>query len=267
MRHISDGVQKQRDYLSKGLTCLRQRIRKAALIISLLLFPITIWYFSPYLIIMAASEHIVNGSFIVFVSMFVLSVFLGRIWCGYFCPAEGLQECAAMINPNPSKQGWRDKIKFVIWTLWLIGIIVTFILGKNDIKIDPFFMTDHGISVNEIYDYIIYYGVVIIILVPGIIHGKRSTCHYFCWMAPFMITGSRLGRVLHFPQLHVESDKDKCISCGKCNKACPMGLNVKQLVADNNTGTCTECIQCGACIDECPKQVLAYKMLRKDPKK
>ena len=237
------------------------------LIISLLLFPITIWYFSPYLIILAASEHVVNGSFIVFVSMFVLSMFFGRIWCGYFCPAGGIQECAAMINPNPSKHGWRDKIKFVIWVLWIIGIIVTFILGKGALKVDPFFMTDHGISIHEIYDFIIYYGVVIIILVPSIIHGKRSTCHYLCWMAPFMITGSKLGRVLHLPQLHVESDKDKCISCGKCNKVCPMGLNVKQLVADNKTGTSSECINCGACIDECPKDVLAYKMLKNNSKR
>ena len=55
---------------------MRQKIRRSLLFISFLLFPITIWYFSPYLIIQAASEHIMNGSFIVFVSMFVLSIFL-----------------------------------------------------------------------------------------------------------------------------------------------------------------------------------------------
>lgn len=43
---------------------MRQRVRKTLLLISFLLFPITIWYFSPYLIIQAASEHIINGSFI-----------------------------------------------------------------------------------------------------------------------------------------------------------------------------------------------------------
>ena len=64
----------------------RQTVRKA-LLISLLLFPVTMWYFSPYLIIQAASEHIMNGSFIVFCLMFVCSMFLGRVWCGYLCPA------------------------------------------------------------------------------------------------------------------------------------------------------------------------------------
>ena len=240
---------------------MRQKIRKLLLIISLLLFPITIWYFSPYLIIEAASQHIMNGSFIVFVSMFILSMFFGRVWCGYLCPAGGIQECVAMVNNKPAKQKKRDLIKFVIWIIWIIGIVVTFILGKNDFKIDPLFQTDHGISVSQINNYIIYYGVLFILVIPSVIHGKRASCHYICWMAPFMIIGGKLGRILRVPQLHIEVEKDKCVSCGKCNKACPMGLDVKQLVADKKMST--ECIQCGACVDECPKKVLKYKMSSK----
>lgn len=101
---------------------MRQKIRKTLLVFSFLLFPITIWYFSPYLIIQAASEHIMNGSFIVFVTMLV------------------------------------------------------------------------------------------------------------------------------------------CISCGKCNKTCPMGLDVKTMVTEEKNAKCTECIQCGACIDACPRKVLKYKL-------
>ena len=44
----------------------RQRVRKLTLIISLLLFPVTLYYFSPALIINAGLGGIVNGSFIVF---------------------------------------------------------------------------------------------------------------------------------------------------------------------------------------------------------
>ena len=239
---------------------MRQRIRKTLLIISFLLFPITIWYFSPYLIIMAASEHIMNGSFIVFISMFVLSMFFGRVWCGYLCPAGGLQECVGMCNDSPAKGGWRYKIKYVIWIVWIITIVVTFVLGKNDVTINPFYMTDHGISVSAIYDYVIYYGVILLLVLPSLIHGKRATCHYFCWMAPFMVMGSTLGRVLHLPQLHIEAKKEDCISCGKCNKACPMGLDVKQMVSGGKNHCCSECIQCGACVDTCPQKVLKYSM-------
>jgi len=242
---------------------MRQKVRKALLIIALLLFPVTIWYFSPVLIMQAASEHIINGSFIVFVAMFVLSVFFGRAWCGYLCPAGGLQECVGMVNGKPAKQGWRDRIKYVIWILWMAGVITTFVLGKNDVTVNPFFMTDHGISVAQIFDYIVYYGVVCLLFIPAIVHGKRAACHYICWMAPFMIIGSTIGRWLHLPQLHVEADKESCIACGRCSKVCPMGLDAKEMVASGKHSMCSECIQCGACIDECPKKVLKYKWLWK----
>ena len=210
---------------------MRQRVRKTLLIISFLLFPVTIWYFSPYLIIQAASEHIMNGSFIVFSAMFILSMFLGRVWCGYLCPAGGLQECLAQCNPKPAKQGWRDKIKYAIWIVWITAVVVTFILGKNDVTINPFYMTDHGISVTSIYNYVMYYGVMLLLVLPALIHGRRATCHYICWMAPFMVIGSTIGRLLHIPQLHIEAEGDECVGCGQCNKACPMGLDVKAIAA------------------------------------
>ena len=241
---------------------MRQKIRQTLLLISFLLFPITIWYFSPYLIIQGAMEHIINGSFIVFALMLILSVFFGRVWCGYFCPAGGLQECVSRVNNKPAKQGWRDKIKLVIWGIWIAAIITCYILGRNDVTINPFYMTDHGISVSSIGAYIIYYGVILILFLPSLIHGKRATCHYVCWMAPFMIIGSSIGRLLHVPQLHIEADRDKCVSCGMCNKSCPMGLDVKKMVSEGANGKCTECIQCGACVDECPKSVLKYSWRR-----
>lgn len=50
----------------RSVEFMRQKVRKCLLLISFLAFPITIWYFSPYLIINAAMEHIINGSFVVF---------------------------------------------------------------------------------------------------------------------------------------------------------------------------------------------------------
>ena len=238
----------------------RQKIRRALIFFSLLAFPIIMWYLSPVLIIQAASEHIMNGSFFVFVTMFISSMFLGRVWCGYLCPAGGLMECCAQINEKPAKQGWRDKIKYVIWTTWMLAVVITFILGKNDVTIDFFYMTDHGISIADIYNYVIYYGVILLLMVPTLIHGRRGACHYICWMAPFMVIGSTIGRFLHLPQLHVEADREKCISCKRCNRVCPMGLDVEAMVQAQTNHKCTECIQCGACVDECPKGAVKYRV-------
>lgn len=244
----------------------RQQIRKLLLLISLLLFPVTMWYFSPAVIIMGMSQHVLNGSFFVFLAMLLAGIFMGRSFCGYLCPAGGLQECVMEVNPKAAKQGKRNGIKYLIWVVWLAIVIMAFVLGKNDVTIDFFFLTDHGISVAEIYNYIIYYGVILILFVPALLHGRRAACHYLCWMAPFMVIGEKIGQKLHIPQLHVEAKKENCISCKKCNTVCPMGLDVEQMIRENKNNMSTECIQCGRCIDQCPKDVLSFRWNQKNDK-
>jgi ferredoxin-type protein NapH len=236
----------------------RQKIRKLLLIMAMLLFPITMWYFSPYVIIQGAMEGIVTGSFVTFSLMLFGSIFFGRFFCGYLCPAGGIQECSMMISEGNPKQGWKNYIKYVTWVIWIATVVTSFVLSKKRASIDVFYLTDHGISVSNIYCYVIYYGVVLLIFLPSVKFGKRIFCHYFCWMAPFMVIGTNIGRLLHIPGLHISADKTKCISCKQCNKTCPMSLNVETMVQN---GKCkdSECILCGACVDTCPKKVLEYR--------
>lgn len=241
----------------------RQRIRKLLIIISLLLFPVTLYYFSPALIINAGLHGIINGSFIVFLFLFLFSIPFGRLFCAYFCPAGGLQECAFIVNEKVPKQGWRNGVKFIIWGIWLTVVVFCYFSSGKIVAVDFFFETENGISVSNIQSYIIYYGIISLIFIPAILFGKRVFCHYFCWMAPFMILGTKLRKVLHLPGVHIKiSDKDKCISCGRCSKVCPMGIDVISETR-NKTISNPECIQCGACIDNCPKNVLTYGMLER----
>jgi len=241
----------------------RQKIRKLLLIVALLVFPVIMWYLSPAIIIMGASNGIVTGSFIVFMLMLFGAMFFGRLFCGYICPAGGLQECIMMANNKPSKQGARNSIKYVIWVVWFTTVIACFILSKCIITVNPFYLTDHGISISHIYDYVIYYGVIGLIFIPAIIHGKRAFCHYFCWMAPFMVIGEKVGSVLHIPHIYIKLNKSKCISCKQCNKSCPMSLDVAGMVADEKHNS-SECIQCGECIDSCLKKALCYGFGREE---
>lgn len=241
----------------------RQKIRKTLITVSLLLFPITLYYFSPALIINAALKGIMNGSFIVFLLMFLLSVPFGRLFCAYLCPAGGIQECAFAINSNKPKQGWKNNIKYIIWIIWLAIVIFCYFYSGKIVAVDFLFETENGISVSSIQSYIIYYGIVFLVLIPSVLFGKRVFCHYFCWMAPFMVLGTNLRRILHLPGLHIKvKDKNNCISCGKCNKECPMGLNVSEMIKEGHIKN-PECIQCGACVDGCSRNVLAYGIVER----
>jgi len=237
----------------------RQNFRKMLLIIAMLLFPIVIYYFSPQLIINGAMEGIITGSFIVFLAMLIGSIFFGRLFCGYLCPAGAIQEIAMLANDKSPKQGWKNNIKYVIWLIWIIVIFVCFIFRKQKLTVDFFYMTTNGISIANIYDYGIYYGIVFMIFIPCVAFGKRIFCHYFCWMAPFMVIGSKIGNLLHIKRLKLSADKNACINCHMCDKCCPMSLNVAEKVKlekmDDN-----ECILCGSCIDNCPKKAIIYKV-------
>lgn len=83
-------------------------------------------------------------------------------------------------------------------------------------------------------------------------------------MAPFMVIGTKIRRFLHLPGLHITvKHENDCVSCGKCNKICPMGIPVSEMVREGRVKS-MECIQCGACIDGCPKKVLSYGMIERE---
>jgi len=78
----------------------RQRVRNALIIFSFVLLPVTFAYISCPIITEGASEGIITGGLIVFILLFISSLFLGRLWCGWLCPMGGLQEIYFHINDN-----------------------------------------------------------------------------------------------------------------------------------------------------------------------
>lgn len=235
----------------------RQNIRKALIIISFLLFPITIYYFSPFLIIEGMTKDIITGSFILFTLLFFISLFFNRVFCGWICPSGGLQEICMVSSNKQAKGGKLNWIKFFIWTPWIISIIMIFISSNKTKVINIFYATHHGISVAQPIAYSIYYIVVGLVVIMSFVGGKRAFCHYVCWMAPFMVIGTKLGALLRLPSLKLLADKDKCTNCGLCNKNCVMSLNVNEMVQKSSMEN-SECILCGGCIDNCPKGVIKY---------
>jgi polyferredoxin len=72
-----------------------------------------------------------------------------------------------------------------------------------------------------------------------------------------MILGRKLRNTLWCPSLRLKSVKEKCISCKKCTKSCPMSLDVNGMV-QKEVMEKTECILCGTCVDVCPEYVISY---------
>lgn len=168
----------------------RQALRRGLLLVSFLLFPITFYYFSPYLILMAASEGVIGGSFLLFGAQFASALVLGRAFCGWLCPAGGLAECALAINARPARGGRWNWIKYAIWLPW-VALVATLLISAGGVRqVDPLYQTAYGVSVAEPSAYYVYYIVLALILILSLTAGRRAFCHYVCWMAPFMALGT-----------------------------------------------------------------------------
>ncbi|RPI20935.1 MAG: 4Fe-4S binding protein [Chloroflexota bacterium] len=242
---------------------IRQRTRTALLILAFLLFPVTMNYLSPYVIIDGASQGIANGSLVMFGLLFIASLFLGRLWCGWACPAGGLAEICMPVNDHPANLKKTDWIKWAIWIPW-IGVILWAVVAAGGYRsIDLLLDTQNGISVAGspdrpiLFAYIIYFVVVGLFAGLAMLAGRRAGCHSVCWMAPFMILGRRLRNIAAWPSLRLKAAPERCSDCKTCTSNCPMSLDVNAMVHRGHMEH-SECILCGSCVDICARKAIVY---------
>jgi ferredoxin-type protein NapH len=249
--------------MSTGTLVIRQRIRKAIIILAFLSFPITMNYLSPYVIIDGAMNGIINGSLVMFGLMFLSSLFLGRAWCGWVCPAGGIQEMVEPVNPKPVNRRRNDWIKWLVWIPWISIILFLVIKAGGYHALNFFYDTQGGISVAGsadrpiLFAYIIYYIVIGLIVGLAFFVGRRAACHTICWMAPFMIIGRWIRNRFGWPSLQLKVKSQDCTNCKTCSRHCPMSLDVNGMVQAGKMEN-PECILCGSCVDHCAQKVIRY---------
>lgn len=243
-----------------------RKTRDLIQLIMFLLFPVIIYYLSPVLPIEGAAEGIVSGSVLVFGGLFFSAFFFGRAWCGWVCPGGPLQDYAAKVNDKPARgKGW-NLLKYILWVPWIIVIGLMFLRAGEVKSVEPFFRTEYGISAMNIGGWIVYFGVVLIILLLALFGRKRSFCHSVCWVAPFMLPGNRLRSKWKLPGLRLRAIPENCIQCGVCDKHCPMSLAVQDMVLKGDMWN-AECILCGECVTHCPKDAIKFSLIKKSADK
>ena len=236
-----------------------QRIRRSILLLSFILFPATLNYFSPYLIIAGLFEKVIGGAFVIWMLFLLSSLVLGRAACSYICPYGGLQMLIDKFYGKNLKQiAWLRWFKYGLGVAWIVAIIIPLVLLGGQKQFNMLYMTENFVSVDHWDKLLFYYMLITILAIMPLLLGKRAVCHYLCPMSILTITGSKLTNLVNTPTLHLTAKKDKCIKCGKCKKACPMSLDVMGMVQKGNMKN-TECILCGECCSACGAGVLIRK--------
>ncbi|MEA1968061.1 MAG: 4Fe-4S binding protein [Thermodesulfobacteriota bacterium] len=188
------------------------------------------------------------------IAVMLAFLLFGPLWCGWICPFGNLSyfisRAGAVLFPNiqitiPEKADRPLRyLKYVILVIFIYVIITH--------RFDYFF-TDHMEMYfsTEFTTFFIKFKKYAIMLIPLLI--PRFFCKYLCFQKAMY---NIINRFLPFTSIH--RNTDQCVECRKCDKACPMGINISTM--DSIKGK--DCIGCFSCVDEkvCPSKVNAMEL-------
>jgi len=180
------------------------------------------------------------------------TVFLGRIYCGWICPATFLYELNSNVGALLRRSGFNfgrlhldRRLKYLVLFL---GLVFSAVFGTVLVaSIYP-----PAIIGRELYYAIALEGfgvgavLFVLTLLFDILVARRGFCRYLC---PGGALYSLLGR---YRLLRIRRDVSHCNDCTKCNAICEFGLNPMR----DDFGQ--ECNNCTACIAICPTNALSF---------
>ncbi|MGH4139021.1 FMN-binding protein [Clostridium sp.] len=237
-----------------------QKIQIFRLITQLILFVL-----SPGLFILAFSglksiyEMIIKGDFnliaafpslIEFITAIVITIVLGRFFCGWICAFGTYNDLLHLLSKNVFKINFKvDKkvdaaLKYVKYIVLLLLVIVVWTMGSKVLDTsspwDAFAQITNFPQV--LSDYTI--GVILLILISiGAFFVERFFCRYLCPLGAVFNIFSRIGI------LKIKKPTDKCGSCRLCTNNCSMGLSLYEVESVRGG----DCINCFKCIETCPR--------------
>ena len=161
----------------------------------------------------------------------------GRGWCGYACWTAMVLDFLLYKTPQQPRRniGW---IRYLVFAASLIFVAALFLAQAGHIERIMFWAFIVGNAA--------YYAVGIVLAYR--FRDNRAFCKYICPITVF------LKPMSYFSLFRVTCDKEKCISCGKCKRVCPMEVDVTDNSRKRKNGT--ECILCLECVKNCPKKAL-----------
>ena len=161
----------------------------------------------------------------------------GRGWCGYACWTAMVLDFLPWKTPSAPRRkfGWIRYVAFTASLLFVVALFLARVANIEKIMFRAFIVGN-----------ILYYAAGI--LLAFALKDNRAFCKYVCPVTVF------LKPMSYYSLMRIKCDKDKCISCGKCRRVCPMDVDVTDNSRKRENGT--ECILCMECVRNCPKQAL-----------
>ncbi len=175
---------------------------------------------------------------IVFVAGLAISIFRGRLYCGYLCPINTVME-AIDTNAESKKRkrlktpDWmkNNVVRGIALALFLGTMVMVFRTGKKLPVLPILFLS--GVLLTLFFE-------------PATWH--RYLCPYGTLFSIF----SKKNKVGY------KVEDEGCIQCGICVRNCPADAIHWEDKKTDPVILKSECIVCGECERKCPQEVISY---------
>ncbi len=214
-------------------------------------------------------------SFYVLGTVMLFGVVLGRVICGFLCPFGFFQDLLHRIPTKKFKIPKKvDKpMRYIKYIILALTFILPIIWVNSYGVASPYFckwicpagtlgagipliLTNPPLqqAIGFLFNWKM--GVLITIIILCVFN-SRFFCKYLCPLGAFY------GFFNRFSIYQMEFDKGKCVDCGRCDKACPMSLEVTKEINH------AECIKCGDCKASCPTGAIdkSFCKIKQSPSK
>jgi len=195
-------------------------------------------------------KKIEPGNLVLFGAIVALGLVLSRFFCGWFCAFGALQGVFGWLGKKIFRRRFTVPAKLDAVLRWakypILVAIVYFTWRTGELVIrpyDPLAAFGHlpaGLSAVWA-EFSVGLVLLVAILVLSMLY-ERAFCKYVC---PLGAVNAILSRVRIF---RIKRDKPTCISCSKCDRVCPMNIEVSTADTVNSP----ECISCMECVTACP---------------
>jgi polyferredoxin len=235
------------------------------------------------------------GTLVIALIILVLSIALGRYFCGWICPLGTTIDCGDWLGkkfskakPNPARKlrTWKFSLLIVVLIaalfsvqlIWLFDPIVimtrtvttaiyplfAFLLESTlNILLSTGILQDKLFS---IYDFLretilpleplfFQQGILFAVILIGILLFSLIVRRFWCRY--LCPLGALFGLFSSFRLTKgIVVAGDKCIDCGRCQRECKMDA----INDDYRSHSRVECIECMSCIAVCPTDAISYKL-------
>ncbi len=183
----------------------------------------------------------------------LMTMLLGRVWCGWLCPQTTLTDLAEWFATRLGIKGKQRHQSGSLVRTFVLQLFYLFLASLVSANLLWYFIEPRRFFAQLISGQLHYAALICLLLVALTVYldlamVRRLMCSDFCPYGRLQTTlADQSTLILHLPP----SELPRCIACGSCVQVCPMEIDIR-------TGYQVECINCGRCLDAC-RQVMAKR--------